>query len=232
MTQHWVDVSKWQSNIDWAIAAPLIDGAIIKMSEYQEDAQYKENVSGCLDNMIDFAVYHFWHDDVAYKDQFKLIKKLNFTDAPVCLDVEGQSCKLLSNKDRTDRLMALCGELRDAGFTPTIYTRKTIWDVKINKQPIWKTYPLWVANYQVKKPLIPRDWDDWHVWQYSNTGKASIYGCPPSVKYIDQNQVKDEWVKFYWELPVPPVPPAPDTIQASITIDNRLYTGTLTRKDS
>lgn len=229
MTQHWIDVSHWQGKMDWSIAAQLIDGAIIKMSEYQEDVQYKANVNGCLDYDIPFAVYHFWHDTVPYKDQYKLIAKLNYHSAPVCLDVEGQSCKLVSNKDRTEKLLAICGELRDNGFTPTIYTRKTIWDNKILKQPIWKTYPLWVANYQMQKPLIPRDWNTWAMWQYSNTGKASIYGCPPNVKFIDQNHVTDEWVKFYWEVQPPT---QPDTIQASITIDGKVYVGELTRKDS
>ena len=226
----WADVSRWQGEIDWNILSRKVDGAIIKMSEYQADDKYRFNADEAFKRDTRFAVYHFWHDTTPYKDQFKLIKKLNTYKAPVCLDVEGQSCKLVSNKDRTEKLLAICGELRDNGFTPTIYTRKTIWDNKILKQPIWKTYPLWVANYQMQKPLIPRDWKDWSVWQFTNQASGKEFGA--SSKYIDMNHVKQEWINMYWDTTPPPPVVQPDKIQVSITIDTKVYSGELKRKDS
>lgn len=227
MTQHWIDVSHWQDKMNWSVAAPLIDGAIIKMSEYQEDVQYKANVEGCLKHEVPFAVYHFWHDTMAWKDQIKLIKKLNVHKSPVCLDVEGQSFTYVFAKDSTTALVNLTDAIYDEyGWDATIYTRKLIWDNHILPDTELGECPLWVANYGVNKPAIPRDWKYWHVWQYSNQGKASDYGSP--VKFIDLNQVKMNWLNYYWPASTPPEPPAPpaDVVQETIiiTINDKQYT--------
>ncbi len=39
-------------------------------------------------------------------------------------------------------------------------------------------YPLWIANYGVTKPLIPKPWgaDEWTFWQFTNVGDGKLYG--------------------------------------------------------
>lgn len=224
MTECWVDVSHWQGNIDWSVLSTKVDGVIIKMSEYQADDKYMRNVEGALETGTRFASYHFWHDTVAWKDQLKLIKKLNVHKSPVCLDVEGQSFTYVDKRHSTEGLMNLVRALKEEyRWYPTIYTRKTIWDDHITASILWDDCPLWVANYGVNKPAIPRDWRDWHIWQYSNTGNAKEYGAP--VKFIDLNHVKQEWINYYyWPPSTPPAPTVkvPDTLTA--TVDGKQYT--------
>ena len=231
MTEHWVDVSHWQGIVNWNVCAPKVDGAIIKMSEYEEDDQYRRNVDECKSRGKRFAVYHFWHDHISVKTQIDLIQKLNTYGAPVALNVEGKSYQLANIAKRSERLMALCYALKDAGFLPTMYTRKTIWDQHITASILWQNFPLWVANYGVTKPALPRDWTKWYVWQYSNTGKGTDYGINPvSNKFIDLDTVKQEWIDFYWPTVVPPPEPPPPPVETGVpevltgTVGDKTYT--------
>lgn len=40
----------------------------------------------------------------------------------------------------------------------------------------FKQFKLWIANYNVDKPLIPLPWTDWIFWQYTDNGDGTIYG--------------------------------------------------------
>ena len=46
-------------------------------------------------------------------------------------------------------------------------------------------YPLWVANYGVTTPKIPKAWKEWLFWQYTETGDGLAYGAES--KGIDLN---------------------------------------------
>lgn len=38
-------------------------------------------------------------------------------------------------------------------------------------------YPLWVANYGVSNPRIPKPWATWTLWQYTDSGNGALYGA-------------------------------------------------------
>ena len=40
----------------------------------------------------------------------------------------------------------------------------------------FKQYDLWIANYGGSKPLIPKPWTDWTLWQYTDNGIGADYG--------------------------------------------------------
>lgn len=37
-------------------------------------------------------------------------------------------------------------------------------------------FPLWIANYNVGAPLIPRPWSTWELWQFTDNGDGTKYG--------------------------------------------------------
>lgn len=37
-------------------------------------------------------------------------------------------------------------------------------------------YPLWIAWYNLREPLIPHIWEDWTLWQYTSNGRGEDYG--------------------------------------------------------
>ncbi|HRQ23758.1 MAG TPA: SH3 domain-containing protein [Anaerolineales bacterium] len=40
----------------------------------------------------------------------------------------------------------------------------------------FKQYPLWIANYGVSTPLVPKPWTDWTFWQFTDKGNGPLYG--------------------------------------------------------
>jgi lysozyme len=65
------------------------------------------------------------------------------------------------------------------GVRPGIYTARWWWDPNVGLTSWAKTYSLWVANYTAApKPLMPKGWTDWRIWQYSETG--IVPGIPGS----------------------------------------------------
>lgn len=55
------------------------------------------------------------------------------------------------------------------GRTPMIYTGPGFWTSlgPLAKTIDWARYPLWIAHYGVKKPIVPAPWTAWTFWQYA-----------------------------------------------------------------
>jgi lysozyme len=98
-----------------------------------------------------------------------------------------------------------------------IYTGPSYWKENTLSKGIpsvsleyFKQYPLWIANYGVTTPLIPRPWDTWTFWQTTDKGDARKYGVYDS-KSIDENYfngTKEEFARMFgldeYEIPPPP----------------------------
>lgn len=71
-------------------------------------------------------------------------------------------------------------------------------------------YPLWVANYGVKSPLVPAPWKTWTLWQYTDNGDGTKYGVESL--NIDLNYFNgdaDAFRAFCGGLPTEPETPEP-----------------------
>lgn len=57
-------------------------------------------------------------------------------------------------------------------------------------------YPLWIANYGVSKPTIPKPWgeNEWTFWQFTETGDGKLYGVES--KGIDLNYFNGDRAAF------------------------------------
>lgn len=54
------DISKWQGDIDWKLAAQELAFCILRAScGTGEDSKYIKNVQGCVDNGVPFGAYHY-----------------------------------------------------------------------------------------------------------------------------------------------------------------------------
>jgi GH25 family lysozyme M1 (1,4-beta-N-acetylmuramidase)/predicted lipoprotein with Yx(FWY)xxD motif len=66
-------------------------------------------------------------------------------------------------------------------------------------------YPLWIANYGVQKPAVPKPWgaDEWLFWQFSEVGNGRAYGVES--KGIDLNYFNGDLQAFQhrFKLPAP-----------------------------
>ena len=113
-----------------------------------------------------------------------------------------------------ERLRALVGN-REIG----IYTAYYYW---IRNAPsassdaanleYFHRYPLWVANYGVTTPSVPKPWtiNEWLFWQFTDRGDGKLYGVESS--RIDLNYFNGDLAAFRQRFNLsgtPPPPPGP-----------------------
>ena len=80
-------------------------------------------------------------------------------------------------------------------------------------------YPLWIANYGVTSPSVPKPWSpsEWTFWQYTDSGDGALYGVESS--RIDLNYFNGDLATFRqrFKLGNPPPPPPPGPIWYKVT---------------
>ena len=235
MTQyiHGIDVSHYQGTMDWRKAkAKGVQFAIIKATEGADyvDSQFKNNVAGCRFVEIQFGIYHFWRDIVPPATQMaNIAKAFDYIDeaVPVALDVEVFDSGLTptQNRDALARLVEMV--YRHTGKLPTMYTRANVWNAHVGPYERWEELPLWVANYGVTVPALPRDWQYFFIWQYEVADAGPSYGAK-SAK-IDLNHVKPAYLEYYGIGAQPEPEPQPEEHNITITLDGVTYSGKVTK---
>ena len=194
-----LDVSEFQKVINW----PQVYGAgyrfaIIKASEgmHTFDAQFETNYNGAKAAGLVVGVYHFVHPEVAAADQlahFLQVLGDRTPDLPIALDHEFASNDPAAVTSVITDLVT--GITQHTGRKPMIYTRASYWDPLVHGGLNWPDYDLWIANYGASTPALPKAWQSWRFWQYSETGQ--INGVPSDKVDLDWfNGTVDE-LKIY-----------------------------------
>ena len=82
-------------------------------------------------------------------------------------------------------------------------------------------YLLWIANYGVNTPLVPKPWsaDEWLFWQFTAMGDGILYGVESAE--IDLNYFNGGAQAFAnrFNVPVPQDPTPPDTIGKKFVVN-------------
>jgi lysozyme len=176
---HGIDVSKYQSYIDWEevkmmqVADVQIGFAFIKATEgiNNKDQYFKRNWRKAHDAKVVTGAYHFFIASKSGKAQAKNFINtvaLEEGDLPPVLDVEqvngASPSKLRKNvKEFLDAVEAYYG------VKPIIYTNVDFYNHYLKGE--FDDYPLWVAHYlQRNQPRIQRDWI---FWQHSEQGRVN-----------------------------------------------------------
>ena len=227
-----VDVSKWQGMMDWAkCKAAGAKWAFMRASvgASYEDPQFNRNYEELDHIELPFGAYHVvvprYNGKVVTADAnmdnfFKVLDgdPLNF---PVILDCE------VTNGDNPRHITSViegCIKILEAeGYEVMIYTGAWWWDGNVMPADKWRNYPLHVANYtSAAQPYMPRDWEQWDVWQWSadGNGKGHEYGADSHD--IDLNRMKVEfWNTHIGVIEEPEPVPSPEpskviTLQQSL----------------
>jgi GH25 family lysozyme M1 (1,4-beta-N-acetylmuramidase) len=201
-----IDVSYWEGGIDWKkVRGDGIRYMFTKATEGEgyEDPTLDENWVGAKSVGILRGAYHFFHPEmnpVKQADHFvQAVKKLKDNgELPPVLDMEvtdKQASKIIIDRAKTwlDRVQ------QGLGKRPIIYSSpgflKYNFVVPGGGPPLWtKDYVLWIANYGVNQPFLPKGWLKWTFWQYSETGK--INGINAAVDLDWFNGTVEELYKF------------------------------------
>jgi len=194
---HGIDVSKYQSVIDWQDVKAMrvknikIGFSFIKATEGTDDTdrRFKRNWRAAKEAGIPRGAYHFFNpykDGKAQAQNFIDEVKLQKGDMPPVLDIEqtGSVGKELLQQRVAEWLNIV---ERRYKVKPIIYTGADFYQKYLAGK--FDEYPLWVAHYLVKnKPRVKRNWN---FWQHNEAGHVNGIDA-----YVDFNVFNGDSAAF------------------------------------
>jgi lysozyme len=187
-----IDVSAWRGTVEWRqVKDAGVSFAFAKATEGTEyvDPTLAPNWAGMKQVGIIRGAYHFLQPDddpIQQAQLFVQTVRLEVGDMPPALDLETPG-----NADN-DRMIAVTEAWlkeveRLMNRRPMIYTGPGFWNSRLRgsngQHPAWASnYELWVAHYtDDPQPMLPRGWNRWTIWQYSDHGAVDgvNHGNPP-----------------------------------------------------
>ncbi|HZE82692.1 MAG TPA: GH25 family lysozyme [Puia sp.] len=176
---HGIDVSKYQSIIDWSSVRDMKVGdvqigfAFIKATEGlgNEDTYFPRNWKKIKNAGLTRGAYHFFlatKSGKAQAENFINSVELLPGDMPPVLDIE-QAYGVPGDKLR-ERAKEWLQTIQDYyHILPIIYTNVDFYKQYLKDD--FDQYPLWVAHYLQKER--PRIYRDWIFWQHSEAGRVN-----------------------------------------------------------
>jgi lysozyme len=215
------DVSFWQGVIDFAkMHAAGSEFVFIKSTQGNYfDNKFKTN-HALSDGKIPRGNYHFY--DWTFSLQANIDACVNATnnypmELPPVMDYESK-IGVPVRATAVSYCLTFLNQVQDrTGKTPLLYTSPGFWAEFGADNSAFTEFPLWIANYFVSSPTIPKPWKTWHFWQYSSKGDGAKYGVSSAT--IDMNLGNFATVEEFkiWAGITPPPPPPP-------TIEERIAT--------
>jgi len=195
------DVSRWQGDINFNVMrAQGIEGVCMRatVGNYYTDPKFETYWRDAGNAGLLRSAYHVVAPENSAEsqiDRFDRVFGNRIPDFPIVLD-----CELVRDQtaERITNVIKKCCDLLENFYRVMIYTSQGFWNGNVRRRAYWKNYALWVAHYTTaNKPLLPADWDDWQMWQYTSKGNGKLYGASSSS--IDLNRVHYE--DFLGNLP-------------------------------
>jgi lysozyme len=185
-----IDVSYWQSGIDWPkVRATGQRFVIIKATEGETyaDPTFNDDWNGSRLSGLLRAPYCFFHprqDPKKQADNFLSAVRAQGDrgELPPAIDLEVTDG--LTGDKIIPRVKAWLDEVEAAlGRKPMIYAGVSFLETNLSVPgggpPAWaKDYPFWLGWYPYQysdgmNPLMPRGWFNWTFWQYSDNGRLN-----------------------------------------------------------
>ncbi len=176
---HGIDISHHQGDIDWeelrekgTINKLPIRFVMIKATEgaTRVDENFKDNFYQSREHGFTRGAYHFYsvHSPAKAQAEFFIKKvKLENGDLPPVLDVEHKPKKQSDADFKASILQWLDIVERHYGVKPIIYTYYKF-KMKYLSDPVFNTYPYWIAHYYVDKVEYE---GEWKFWQHTDVGR-------------------------------------------------------------
>lgn len=229
-----IDVSYWDSGIDWPKARATGQRfVIVKATEGETytDPTFDDNWLGAKPAGLLRGAYCFFHPNLDPKKQadrfISVVKAMNDNgELAHALDLE------VTDGVSKDKIIARAKIWLDAveqafGRKPFIYSGVSFLQANFSElgggPPAWaKDYPLWLAWYPNQytpgmTPLMPRGWFNWTIWQYGDKGEVN--GINAKVDLDVFNGTLDDLYKFAGAQP-PVQTPTSYTITAGDSFES------------
>ncbi len=179
---HGIDVSRWQSRMDWGRVRAMKVGNVrlefcfIKASEggFSKDREFDRNWTAARKNGLVRGAYHYFkpaHSPTLQAWNFKRTVSLQKGDLPPVLDIEEDGG--MNRDDLLKNAKIWLDEIEGRyGIRPIIYTNKDFYLKYFYKEPRFDRYKLWIAHFRVNDLELPRE-VKWQFWQHSDSGNVN-----------------------------------------------------------
>lgn len=210
------DISHWSGAIDFdKMQAAGAIACIFKATQgrYVDDSLFKTDWN-FAENMVRGA-YHYldWTADADRQaEHFCQVIGSRKLDFPPIVDFECEKIFLTRDMAKSELWTFVTTVERLTKRVPMIYTSPSYWNDFGSDSPVWKKYPLWIANYREGAPVIPAPWTDYVLWQYTGNGPGLDFGC--TSKGIDLNRFKGTAAELYQYVGWSTVPSVPEPTDA------------------
>jgi GH25 family lysozyme M1 (1,4-beta-N-acetylmuramidase) len=199
-----VDVSDWDGTVNWNSVKGNGKGfAYIKATEGTgyESPEFASQYNGSYDAGLIRGAYHFARPDISSGTT-----QANYfvnhgggwsgdgKTLPGTLDIEynpyGQTCYNLSASAMVTWVHEFANQYKArTGRDVVIYTTADWWDTCTGgSEAFGATNPLWVANYDVSTPALPKGWAFQTFWQYTSTASVPGISGQADVNVFNGNQ--------------------------------------------
>jgi lysozyme len=178
-----VDVYHGNGDIDWAkVKDAGYQFAFIKASEgiTITDDHLEANRKGALENGLKVGYYHYFRPDDSVDAQVKnfvqSVGKIDSSALRVIVDLEDPKIwKPYSVQKRVQMIEDYCTGVEKAlGVKPSVmvYGSPDFFNQYLQNPTQLSRHELWLADYSDPNPPVPKPWDNWTFFQYSETGKV------------------------------------------------------------
>ena len=181
-----IDISEWQTGLDYTRIAQQIDFVILREGYRQtKDKMFETHVNGFrAAGLPIIGVYHFLYctsSDGARQEAESCIRNVEKAGLPkttrIWCDFEYDTVTKAKNKgvslgkaECNLFTRTFCNTVKAAGYPTGIYTNGDFY-ANWYDAAIFRDYPLWYAQYGSSKPS-----KDCLVWQYSEKGRLNYFG--------------------------------------------------------
>lgn len=167
-----LDVSKFQSNIDYAKVAKQIDGVILRCgvtgygtaNQCMKDPYFEQHYTGFKAQGVPVGVYYYSAADTIAKakEEAEFTKALlagKTFELPIYYDIENRERMNKLTKDQlTAQVIAWCDSMESAGYFVGVYSYTAFIKEKLHIHPLAERYTIWLADYRRNYDrILPRD---------------------------------------------------------------------------
>lgn len=172
-----IDVSCWQTNVDYNKVKSAGIEAVIIRSGYgrelsQKDSQFETHYKNAKAAGLKVGTYWYsYADSVADAKKeaatcLACIKGKSF-DMPVYYDLEESSQTKLGKTTLTEIAKAFCEAIKASGYKAGVYSNLNWFNNYLDYDALKKSYSIWLAQYYTSNGK------DCDIWQNSSTGKIN-----------------------------------------------------------
>ena len=190
-----IDVSQYNGNINWdLVKRDNVDFAFIRVGirgygqagNLAEDKMFRKNIEAAKTAGVPVGVYFITQsitDEEAIEEAnwvLEKVKKYNI-EYPIAIDIEEPGLQKptdiprtqnLDKKTRTRLAKLFCKTIKDAGYTPMVYTNVDWAENKLNMSELAQ-YDTWIAHYKYDANSKPNYNKTYTIWQYSDKGSVN-----------------------------------------------------------